>query len=93
MEDISYLILAFGAGAALGTIFTLNLWASVKKMVDEHTRWYVVYGNFVLRISIVMLGFYLVTAGRWERMIAALLGFMLMREIMVRRLGRKHEAI
>jgi F1F0 ATPase subunit 2 len=74
---------------ALGAFFSLNLWSSVRRMTDEQTPWYFMYSSFMLRILVVVLGFYLVMAGRWERLVAAFLGFVLVREIMVRRLGRK----
>jgi F1F0 ATPase subunit 2 len=89
MAETSYLILTFIAGMALGTFFSLNLWYSVRRMADEHTPWYVMYGNFMLRIGVVIVGLYLVMAGHWERMLTAMLGFVIMREILVRRLGRK----
>ncbi|HVN71366.1 MAG TPA: ATP synthase subunit I, partial [Desulfomonilia bacterium] len=68
MAETSHLILAFMAGMGLGAFFSLNLWSSVQRMTDEHTPWYIIAGNFVLRISIVLIGLYLVMAGRWERM-------------------------
>ena len=89
MAGTSYLILAFMTGMALGAFFSLNLWSSVRRMTDEQTPWYFMYGSFMLRMLVVVLGFYLVMAGRWERLVAAFLGFVLVREIMVRRLGRK----
>ena len=92
MTQASYLIFAFAAGMALGAFFSLNLWSSVKAMTGRETPWYILYGSFVLRISVVLLGFFLVMAGRWERMIAALAGFILVREVMVRLLGRKPSA-
>jgi F1F0 ATPase subunit 2 len=88
MIDIPHLILAFLAGLALGVFFSLNLWSSVKKMTDEQTPWHVLFMNFVLRIGVVGAGFYIVMDGHWERMMAALAGFVLMREILVRKLGR-----
>jgi F1F0 ATPase subunit 2 len=91
MNDTWYLIFAFAVGMALGAFFSLNLWTTVRKMTDEQTPWHIMYGNFVLRMSAVVIGFYLVMAGRWERMIATLLGFVVMREILVRYLGRKPE--
>jgi F1F0 ATPase subunit 2 len=89
MAGTSYLILAFITGMGLGVFFSLNLWSSVRRMTDEQTPWYFIYGSFILRMLVVVLGFYLVMAGRWERLVAAFLGFVLVREIMVRRLGRK----
>ncbi|MGD0819579.1 MAG: ATP synthase subunit I [Desulfomonilia bacterium] len=89
MGGAYYLVFTFGAGMALGAFFSLNLWSSVRRMTDEQTPWYFMYSSFMLRILVVVLGFYLVMAGRWERLVAAFLGFVLVREIMVRRLGRK----
>jgi F1F0 ATPase subunit 2 len=88
MMDTPHLILAFLAGLALGVFFSLNLWSSVKKMTDEQTPWHVLFVNYVLRMVVVAVGFYLVMDGHWERMMAALAGFVLMREILVRALSK-----
>jgi F1F0 ATPase subunit 2 len=88
MNGTYYIVFAFAVGLALGAFFSLNLWSSVRRMTDDETPWYILYGNFMLRISVVLLGFYLVMDGHWERMMAALAGFVLMREILVRRLGK-----
>ena len=88
MNKTYYIVFAFAVGIALGAFFSLNLWSSVQRMTDEKSPWYILYGGFMLRISIVLLGFYLVMDGHWERMIAALGGFVLMREILVRKLGK-----
>jgi F1F0 ATPase subunit 2 len=88
MIDIPHLIIAFLAGLTLGVFFSLNLWSSVKKMTDEQTPWYILFVNFVLRMGVVAVGFYIVMDGHWERMMTALAGFVLMREILVRALGK-----
>ncbi len=85
------LFLPFAVGMALGVFFSLNLWSSVRKMSEQDAPWYFLYGNFILRTSVVLMGFYLVMDGNWQRMVSALLGFMLTREIMVRIIGRKPE--
>ena len=88
MNKTYYIVFAFAVGIALGAFFSLNLWSSVQRMTDDKTPWYILYGGFMLRISVVLLGFYFVMDGHWERMIAALAGFVLMREILVRKLGK-----
>jgi F1F0 ATPase subunit 2 len=88
MTDAGFLVLAFTTGMALGAFFSLSLWASVRKMADEQTPWYILFGNFLFRMGVTVTGFYLVMAGQWERVLAALLGFVFMREILVRRLGK-----
>jgi F1F0 ATPase subunit 2 len=86
--DVPHLIIAFLTGMALGVFFSLNLWSSVKKMTDEKTHWHELFVNFILRMGVVSAGFYIVMDGHWERILAALAGFVLMREILLRRLGR-----
>jgi F1F0 ATPase subunit 2 len=87
--DAYSLVVAFGAGLALGAFFSLTLWSSIRRMVDGKTPWYVLFGNYVFRTSVVLAGFFLVMAGRWERMAAALTGFVIMRALMGRFLGRE----
>jgi F1F0 ATPase subunit 2 len=91
MTGAPYLIFALCAGMALGAFFSVSLWSSVRRLTGPRSPWYLVYGNFVIRMCVVLIGFYLVMAGHWERMVATLLGFVIAREIMVRRLGRKPE--
>jgi F1F0 ATPase subunit 2 len=93
MMEIYSLVFAFGAGLALGAFFSFNLWASVRKMVDEKTPWYVLFGGYVFRMSMVLVGFFLVMAGRWERMTAALAGFLAMRAVMGSFLGRNPDQV
>lgn len=86
--DLS-LFLAFTAGIALGVFFSVNLWSSVKRMTRPETPWFVLYGDFMLRLSVVLGGFFLVMDGSWQRMVSVLLGFVLARQVMVRLIGRK----
>jgi len=40
-----------------------------------------------VRMVVVLPGFYFVMSGHWERLVMALLGFILIRMILTRRLG------
>ncbi len=44
--------------------------------------------SFALRMALVLAGFYLVMQGQWERLAVAMVGFLLVREILLRRLGK-----
>jgi F1F0 ATPase subunit 2 len=44
--------------------------------------------SFVARVGIVMCGFYFIMGGHLERLAMAMAGFILARQILVRRLGR-----
>jgi F1F0 ATPase subunit 2 len=44
-------------------------------------------GSFVLRMAVVLPGFYFVMGGHWQRLATALMGFILMRMILTHHLG------
>jgi F1F0 ATPase subunit 2 len=83
-----HVLLSFITGMALGTIYFSGLWSTVKNLQDSERPLALVFWSFMARASIAVTGFYVVMNGRWEQLAAALFGFLLMREILVRRLGR-----
>jgi F1F0 ATPase subunit 2 len=44
-------------------------------------------GSFVVRLLVTLCGMYLVMDGKWERLLACLAGFLLMRIVLTRLLG------
>jgi len=81
------LVLAAVAGLLLGTIFFGGLFLTVRKGVSSERPALWFFGSLVARMSIALGGFYLVSDGRWERLVLCLLGFVLAR-IVVTRLTR-----
>jgi F1F0 ATPase subunit 2 len=47
--------------------------------------------SFFGRLAVVFFGFYYGTGGRWERLIACLAGFLVVRIVVVRRWGPARE--
>lgn len=91
MNDYIMLPIAFVLGAVLGGFFFGGLWWTVQKGLQS-TRpvvWFL--GSALVRTSVVLLGFYLVSDGQWQRLLACVLGFALMRPL-VNRLTRLHES-
>src|SRR5271165_6045204 len=86
MSDILALALALFGGALLGTFFFVRLWWTVQKGVvsDWPALWFL--GSLLLRTGVILAGFYLVSQGHWSRLVACLLGFLIARIIVVRRL-------
>jgi F1F0 ATPase subunit 2 len=72
------------AGGLLGAIFFGGLWWTVRKGVSSPrpALWFFV--SMLLRMVIAVCGFYFVAGGRWERMLACLVGFLLARFIVIR---------
>ena len=81
MSDTLTLVLALNGGALLGTFFFGGLWWTVQKGVssEQPVIWFFI--SLMLRMSIVLVGFYLVGHGQWQRLIACLLGFICARFI------------
>ena len=84
MNETLTLILVGAAGAALGAIFFGGLWWTVRKGVSSPRPALWFFGSMVVRMTIVLAGFYLVGRGHWERLVACLLGFIIARFIVMR---------
>src|SRR5271157_6160866 len=86
MSDLLALALALFAGAMLGTFFFGGLWWTVQKGVvsERPALWFL--GSLLLRTSLILAGFYFVSQGRWSDLVACLVGFLVARVIVVRRL-------
>ena len=78
---------AFAAGLVLGAFNFIALWRTVKRLPDTPSPLRLMLGSFVLRMAVVLPGFYFVMGGEWKRLATALIGFILMRMILTRRLG------
>ena len=79
MNEWLALALALLAGFLLGGLFFGGLWWTVQRAVSSKSiaRWFL--GSLLLRMSVALGGFYVVSGGRWERLLACLLGFILAR--------------
>ncbi len=92
MGETLGLILSFPAGMALGAFYFLNLYRTLQRLPDVPRPSLFLVRNLAVRMCVVLAGFYLVMGGQWEHCVIALLGFVLMRVILTRRLGRQPAA-
>ena len=76
-------VAALLAGGLLGVFFFAGLWWTVRRSALSPTpaRWFL--GSLILRIAIVLAGFYVVGAGQPVRLGLCLLGFLLARAIVL----------
>ena len=84
MNNFLILALTLVAGLLLGAIFFGGLWWTVRKGVSSKhpALWFL--GSMVLRMSIVLAGFYFVGQADWHRLVVCLLGFIIARYIVMR---------
>jgi F1F0 ATPase subunit 2 len=87
MSEAPTLILGLFAGVLLGAIFYGGLWWTVRSSVSSTRPGLWLMGSFLLRAAIAVSGFYFVSQGNWQSLLACLLGFLIAR-IGVTRLTR-----
>ncbi|PKN06413.1 MAG: ATP synthase subunit I [Deltaproteobacteria bacterium HGW-Deltaproteobacteria-7] len=82
------IILMFAAGLALGAFYFISLWQTVQKLGQTENRVRLLAVSYVLRLAVVLTAFYLMMqGGHWERLVAAMIGFVAMRKILTNRFG------
>jgi F1F0 ATPase subunit 2 len=83
MNETLTLTMAGAAGAMLGVVFFGGLWWTVRKGVSSirPALWFL--GSMVLRTSVTLAGFYFVAGGRWQRLVACLVGFVAARFVVM----------
>ena len=92
MTDFLPLALAWVAGLSLGAFFFGGLWWTVRRGLSSRrpALWFL--GSLLVRASIALAGFYVVSGGYWERLLACLLGFVIARQIAAWLIGPPAEA-
>ena len=84
MNEFLILAVALAAGLLLGAFFFGGLWWTVRKGVSSKRPAFLFLGSLLLRMSFVLVGFYFVGRGNWQRLVACLLGFIIARFCVLR---------
>ncbi len=90
MIETLKLVLALGVGGGLGAMFFGGLWWTVRRGLSSKRPGWWFFSSLFLRMSVALAGFYFVSGGHWERLLACLFGFVMAR-LMVTRLTRTAE--
>lgn len=87
MINLLYVFLSFVAGLAIGQFYFGGLWLTVKRLPQVRSPGLLAFGSFVARTGVSVFCFYLIaTGGHWEQLLASVLGFALMRVVLVSRI-------
>jgi F1F0 ATPase subunit 2 len=91
MPDLLKYALAGLSGIALGIFFFGGLHFTIRKGISSRrpALWFM--GSFIVRVGIVLVGFYFISGGHWVRLLLALGGFILARVISLKLLWRNDE--
>lgn len=85
MNDSMHLLLALIFGFAIGIFYFSSLWITVRQLPITQQPILLIIGSLLGRLSIAVLGFYLIMSGSWQRLLIALLGFVLARSMLIKR--------
>ncbi len=85
MDVVVYFVCVI-LGAVLGFFHFGSLWIVLSRLGRVKRPVVLVFGRFLIMMAVTLFGFYLIMGGRWERLIAALAGFMLIKVILGRRI-------
>ena len=79
MNDPVVWTLAWAAGVVIGLVFFGGLWWTIEQGLTSPNPalWFLT--SLLLRMSVALGGFYFVSGGRWERLVACLIGFVVAR--------------
>ncbi len=87
MNEWVMLALALMAGLLFGAIFFGGLWWTVRRGMSSRRPAFLFLGSMLLRTGVVIAGFYVVSDGHWQRLLACLFGFAIARFIVTRLAG------
>jgi F1F0 ATPase subunit 2 len=84
MSEPLSLAAALIAGIVLGAFFFGGLWWTVNKGLSSKRTALWFFGSMLVRMFIVVLGFYFILGDDWKRLLAGLLGFVIARMVVMR---------
>lgn len=82
--DVTFLATAFVGGLLLGAAYFLALWATVRRLSGARHPALLLLVTATLRIAALAAGLIFVSDGQWERLLAAVGGFLIVRYAAVR---------
>ena len=83
MHDMLSLIVAGVLGLLLGAVFFGGLWWTVQHGLSSTKPALWLLGSALLRTGIALVGFYVIGRDDWKRLLAALVGFIVARFIVL----------
>ena len=86
IEQWLSLTFAFIAGMALGGFHFGGLWLTMRRLGTVKRPGLLLGVSAVVRFLVIIVGFYFVTDGQWERLLVSLIGLIIVRKVMVKRI-------
>ncbi len=78
------IIVAFVVGILVGLFYFAGLWWTVRRIPESKYPGMLLLGSMAIRLGVLLAVFLLVVGTSWIRLLAAVVGFILARTILVR---------
>lgn len=88
-----FLFFALLSGAVLGLIYFGGLWYTLRKAAEYQPSYWLIFGSFLIRLVFALLVFYVLMVQHWAYMAIALCAFLVMRQILIIRVGKPEEVL
>jgi F1F0 ATPase subunit 2 len=85
LTDWLWLGVAFAGGLLLGGFYFGALWWTVQRITTARSPGLLTLASYLGRTVITLLGFFLISGGQWQRLVACLAGFVAARFALVLR--------
>ena len=85
--QIASWIVAFGVGLALGVAYFGALWLSVRHLPQTKRPALLLAASALVRFTLLAAAFVLVMDTGWERLLVCILGFLVGRHVLIRRIA------
>ena len=84
MNNLLSLLPSFLGGMLLGIAFLGTLWITVVRGVRTRNPAFWFGLSYILRLALIIAGFYYLSGGQWRPLLACFLGFLLSRALILR---------
>jgi F1F0 ATPase subunit 2 len=85
--EVIYLGLALLGGMALGAFYFGGLWYTIQQIPTTTRPGILLIASMIVRVVVVLGAFILIMDGSWQRLLACMVGFFLMRQLLIKRWG------
>ena len=92
VEYTAWLMLSMATGLAVGAFYFAGLWWTVRRLPGSRKPGILALSSYCVRVAVTLAAFYTVMNGQWENPAACMLGFIVARSLVTRRLGPTQSA-
>jgi F1F0 ATPase subunit 2 len=78
--------MAFFGGMGAGVLYFGGLWWTVRRLPAARQPALLTFGSFLVRTGVSLVAFCFASGGHWQRILVSLLGFIIVRVFLVRRI-------